>query len=258
MDPLETVDNPDLIPGIFNYCDRWCERCAFTSRCANFATSESHFKTPGERDIHNEQFWEKLHEVFQQTRAMIEEFIEEEGIEITEEDLEAAAEEEERLTEAAESHDCVRGAEDYATSVNTWFEAASGLFEEKNDSLNLQASADLDGVDPYGDAAELSDAVDVIRWYQYQIMIKLTRAVRGSLEDPPEDLEEYPSDAVGSAKIALIGLDRSLAAWGCLHNHFVDREDEILDILISIDRLRRQAETAFPDARAFARPGFDD
>ena len=25
------------IVGIFNYCDRWCERCAFTSRCRVFA-----------------------------------------------------------------------------------------------------------------------------------------------------------------------------------------------------------------------------
>ena len=27
---------PDLIPGIYTYCDRWCERCAFTSRCLQF------------------------------------------------------------------------------------------------------------------------------------------------------------------------------------------------------------------------------
>jgi hypothetical protein len=26
-----------FIVGIFNYCDRWCERCEFTSRCRVFA-----------------------------------------------------------------------------------------------------------------------------------------------------------------------------------------------------------------------------
>ena len=26
-----------FIVGIFNYCDRWCETCAFTSRCHVFA-----------------------------------------------------------------------------------------------------------------------------------------------------------------------------------------------------------------------------
>ena len=27
---------PDMIPGIYNYCDRWCERCAYTSRCLQY------------------------------------------------------------------------------------------------------------------------------------------------------------------------------------------------------------------------------
>ena len=27
-----------FIVGIFNYCDRWCERCPLTSRCRVFAT----------------------------------------------------------------------------------------------------------------------------------------------------------------------------------------------------------------------------
>ncbi len=26
-----------FIIGIYNYCDRWCETCAFTSRCRVFA-----------------------------------------------------------------------------------------------------------------------------------------------------------------------------------------------------------------------------
>lgn len=26
-----------FILGIYNYCDRWCESCAFTSRCGAFA-----------------------------------------------------------------------------------------------------------------------------------------------------------------------------------------------------------------------------
>ncbi len=27
----------NFIPGIYNYCDRWCERCPFTDRCMNYA-----------------------------------------------------------------------------------------------------------------------------------------------------------------------------------------------------------------------------
>src|SRR5687768_5807012 len=29
-----------FIPGIYNYCDRWCERCPLTARCRVFAVEE--------------------------------------------------------------------------------------------------------------------------------------------------------------------------------------------------------------------------
>ena len=65
--------NPEFIQGIYNYCDRWCERCAFTSRCMNFALSEEHFDDPQCRDINNKAFWVKLSEVFQVTLEMVKE-----------------------------------------------------------------------------------------------------------------------------------------------------------------------------------------
>lgn len=29
----QRAKNPNNIEGIYNFCDRWCERCALTSRC---------------------------------------------------------------------------------------------------------------------------------------------------------------------------------------------------------------------------------
>jgi hypothetical protein len=42
-----------------------------------------------------------------------------------------------------------------------------------------------------------------------------------------------------------------------LREQFPDQADEILDLLVHLDRVRRGAERAVPDARAFVRPGFD-
>ncbi|MBK9357090.1 MAG: hypothetical protein IPN08_06850 [Bacteroidales bacterium] len=34
LDQFQRIrETRDIISGIHNYCDRWCERCAFTSRC---------------------------------------------------------------------------------------------------------------------------------------------------------------------------------------------------------------------------------
>jgi hypothetical protein len=78
------------------------------------------------------------------------------------------------------------------------------------------------------------------------------------VDERPEILEGFPRDSDGSEKVALIAMDRSLAAWGELYHHFPESQDEILDLLVHLDRLRRRTEQEFPAAREFVRPGFDE
>ena len=62
-----------FIPGIYNYCDRWCERCPQTFHCLNFTFSESEFSDPEMKDIRNEAFWRKLSEIFMETLELLRE-----------------------------------------------------------------------------------------------------------------------------------------------------------------------------------------
>jgi hypothetical protein len=73
----------------------------------------------------------------------------------------------------------------------------------------------------------------------------------------PNELEYNLDDANGSAKVAIIGIERSIAAWSGFLPHFPDQENSILDLLVILKRLLMQVENAFPNARAFLRPGFD-
>jgi len=50
------ADNPNNIQGIYNYCDRWCERCTFTSRCLNYDISEEQYDSPESKDVSNKVF----------------------------------------------------------------------------------------------------------------------------------------------------------------------------------------------------------
>ncbi len=249
--------NPKFITGIYNYCDRWCERCPFTSRCMNFAIANEQFPDQESSDIYNEAFWRKLSETFQVTLDLLKEAAEREGIDLDSLDVEEVAEEERLNDELAKNHQCCRAAKVYAKMVDNWFDSASDLFGQKEDELNSKVQLDLPNADPAGIAASFEDAVQVIRWYQHQIYIKLMRAIRGRMREEPEILEEFPKDSDGSAKVALIGIDRSMAAWGEIRNHFLVREDVSLDMLGHLDRLRRTAEKVFPAARSFIRPGFD-
>jgi hypothetical protein len=250
--------DPRFISGVYNYCDRWCERCMLASRCLNFAMQEEEQLSPDAKDLNNKEFWEALSETFRVTMELIKETAEEQGIDLDAVDAEETAEDGRRHRQEAESHDCCKSAKQYADDVRAWFQSSDDLFAEKGEDLGREALLGLPGTDPEKTALDLKDAVEVIRWYQYQIYVKLMRAVMGETRGRPEIIEDFPKDSDGSAKVALIGMDRSIAAWGEMRRHFPDHEGEIVDLLLQLSRLRKRSEEVFPDARAFVRPGFDE
>src|SRR6185436_11159869 len=74
------MDDPKFIDGIFNYCDRWCERCYFTSRCRVFEQAGE--LTPEEIDISNKNFWDNISKNFMEAKQMISEAAEKHGVDI--------------------------------------------------------------------------------------------------------------------------------------------------------------------------------
>ncbi len=247
--------DPGFIPGIYNYCDRWCERCAFTSRCMTYALSEDQFDSPESKDLNNQLFWDKLGEVFAWTLQMVTEYAEEMGIDLSEARDEEAELKERRIDTEADEHPCATGAKEYADTVKAWFDSANKLFDNKADEFQKQIEINLPESDPAGDAHDLGDAMEVVRWYQHFIYVKLLRALRGMLRSGEDDFER--DDSNGSAKVVLIAIDRSIAAWGRLLTHFDDREEELLAILVKLQRLSRAVESTFSGARAFVRSGLD-
>ncbi len=249
---LKTFDNPDFISGIHNYCDRWCERCTMTSRCSSFAIEKERFPDKERKDPENEEFWYGLHDIFKFTLELVTEMTEERGI-----DLSAIDVDDELIEQEAKKQSCVINADLYAKAVDRWFDDSKELLEQKEKQLNKQLELNLPSSDPISEAATLSDIIEIIRWYQHQIYVKLMRAVTGKLEGVPEIIADMPNDSDGSAKVTLIGTDRSIAAWGAMMKHFPEKEGEILDILVLLEKIRKQTEDFLPDARGFKRPGFD-
>jgi hypothetical protein len=255
----ELAKDKRFISGIYNYCDRWCERCPQTSRCLNYAMGEEEFIDPKTRDIHNEAFWIKLSETFRATFELVQEMAASEGIDLDALDAGEVAEEKRTFQEAAKNHEISRAARAYADMTENWLEGARAFFGGGEETDPGFQSIPGNGEEPekYG----LEDALEVIRWYQHQIYVKLARAISGQMEEESEIDDEpvqYAKDSDGSAKVALIGLDRSIAAWGIIGRQFpAFRGHDVPAILTHLERLRRSVEKVFPDARGFLRPGFD-
>ena len=250
--------NPNHIPGIYNYCDRWCERCPFTSRCLNFEMSEEKFGDIQDGDIDNEVFWQRLSETFQETMTMLKEMAEERGIDLDSLDLEDSQDLEDPLEEKSVVHIASHMAKSYIDTVEKWFNENVYIFEDDARQMAAAHVADSSESQLQEDTVSLIDSVEVIRWYQHQIYVKLKRAIHSSQNEDFEIQNGFPKDSDGSTKVALIGMDRSISAWGKMTKYFPDQKENILNIINHLDRLRRQTEKKFPAARAFVRPGFDD
>lgn len=248
----ELARNPNLISGVYNYCDRWCERCPLSSRCLLYATEQAdEDNSPESRDIQNEAFWRKLSQIFQETREMVMEWAKENGVELenlTEEDEEQIR----KKRRQADSHPLARAGRKYANAASDWFREFDQLVE-----VSDLATTDTD----IEEAERLVDAREIIHWYQYQIAVKTIRALSSRIEEREFEMEEpdpNPKDSDGSAKVALLGIDRSIAAWRLMQLSVPDRSDTIVPMILQLERLRQRTEKQFPNARDFIRPGFDE
>lgn len=250
----------DFIPGIYNYCDRWCERCPFTARCLLFAREKTYFGDKKEHDLQSETFWKTMQQIFSDTKTLILRAAEEHGIDLNavdQEELDCTMKAMARTDHQVRRHPLVVQATRYSACVEKWFEQHASAFEEKGDQLVSLELMQLSGYDPEAEAISLADACEVVRWYQHQIAVKFSRALSSDGERELFDEEAMHTDSLGSAKVALLGIDRSLAAWTILREAFPDHADETLDVLVNLTQLRRAAEIHFPNARAFLRPGLD-
>ena len=248
----ELARNPDLISGIFNYCDRWCERCPLSSRCLLYASEqEDEDNSPENRDIQNEAFWRKLSSIFQETQEMVSEWAKENGVDLTQVGDEEFEHRKQRRRQA-DNHPLAKAGKKYANAASDWFREFDQVVEV----------SDLASTESDIEASErLVDAREIIYWYQYQIAVKTIRAVSSKMEeeryDDPE-MDEFPCDSDGSAKVALLGIDRSIAAWRMMQLSVPERADSIVPLILHLEKLRRRTEKQFPAARDFVRPGFDE
>lgn len=245
----ELASNPDLISGIYNYCDRWCERCPLTARCLVYVTEQEDpdNDTPGEsNDSQNQAFWSKLGDGLNDARQMITEWARKQGIDLA---IHSGAKMDQAKSRSAETHPLARAGKTYANGAADWFRTFDRLVEfSDHEPTDLEIE----------NAQQVEDAREVISWYQYQIAVKIIRALSSLPEDDELAAESIPRDCDGSAKVALIGIERSLVSWHLMQLHFHERRESMAQLMLQLEQLRLGVERKFPHAREFIRPGFDE
>lgn len=240
------------IPGIHNYCDSWCERCSFTSQCAVY-TQQSGLGDE-EKDIKNKAFWDRLANNLDKAMTLLQNKATEMGIDL---DEISAAHEQSVETSNVNSHPLIKIVFDYTDLSQNWLKKP-GIHEKTDQLLQQYELGLLSDEDTLHEVRMIKDSIGIINWYETLVPSKLMRAIKGKDDDGWEKQNGYQRDYDGSAKIALMGIERAKKAWAKLLELVPQEEDNILAILAILEKMQRMTRQEFPEAEKFIRPGFDE
>lgn len=259
----------DYIAGIYNTCDYWCDRCAFTRRCRNFQMGEELEQRERRKpasDEENQARWDSVDAVLGEARKRLDDLAAERfddllsdvGGDDDPEEVERFMAEQDARDKVVRNHFVVKATTAYMRAVSEWLESAAPDVKEATDRLVAQARFTAEAADARDELERLEDDVDIVAWYHTLLPPKAHRMISGLLELPKQDAWNDGSDVAGTGKLLLVSIDRSLAAWTHLLSLLPDQEMTILGLMIRLDHLRRGIERAVPRARAFIRPGLDE
>ncbi len=232
---LELALKKQFIHGICNFSDRWCDRCTKTQRCMSFAYRQQIKGIDidlANNDLKNERFWKAINEVLNNDSGSL---IKEININPTELSVEETA---------------VK----YKTAIENWLTENSATFEEKAKLTVLK----------YGENEQITFAeiIEIIKRYSSLIHNKIERSLKDLEErkvnpDLEDKLNPY-RDNVGSAKVAVLVTDRSVAAFLLILQEMKNNHEEIKDFIKELLQIKNQIEQIFPGVMQFIRPGFDE
>ena len=251
----------EKIPDIYIYCDRWCERCAYASRCEAFHVDESVKRDQplSYYDAENKAFWTSLEAHYTDAVTYIRQQAETFG-----ENLDAF--EGMRVRSGYNlfhgkvmKSELLSSGRIYEDLVDDWLDQQSdaGLIgmQEMRPGAVFQIVSDMLPGDQVG---RVNSWLEVIMRYQLQVFLKLSRSfyILSKEEQGTAKEEELPASD-GSAKTAREMLIRSLVSWSLIKDYFPDALEGTQKILLHLYRMIRKLEAEFPKASEFKRTGFD-
>jgi hypothetical protein len=256
------------IPGIYNYCDRWCEKCGFTSQCLLFSNESkiATFEILNDRLPDAEEMMDKIFDINKDDA--------ENDFDLP--DGEAGWED---FSDEEDKDDFLFGEsdEDEENELNIDVDETEPpyLIEELADQYLHQSMDFIKTIDEKFNFSttpkdcitlpqlkKIYDCFETVSWYHAFIFVKIKRASHGKkefLKFKDEDLKEFSKyDSDGTAKVVAISIKNSTKALSELHEYLPDYSTDIIKLSSLLNRIFKELESGFPDYSKFKRPGFDN
>lgn len=252
---VEEIDWDRFTSGIYNYCDRWCERCPHTARCCLYhqeqKTLERHLLR-GEDPDDIKVVLADVHRSFQETIELVMKAAEEMGIDLSE-------------CEAAPTPELDYHEHPFYRPVNAWGDRVEALIERLTaevpdvaEEVVIEAVRDgLTDDEPLRRSfAAVRDHVELLVQYRYFIPAKTARAVGMFCEG---DCSEHArDDALGTAKLIHECLGKMITALWSIGEVNRTWLHAAVPLAAEAQALRLEVDRLFPGHQAFIRPGLDE
>jgi hypothetical protein len=250
-------EEKEYIEGIFSYCDRWCERCAFCSQCKLFSLV-SKIATKEILSGYKEQFYpDDLENDFDDSGEKLSPFFDH-NFENDEDDWlkihEAEREEfKKKENHYIENHLLTKISKEYLLKMRSLLQAVNDQYEMP--MLLREISPEDENSD------EITENVRILNYYDTIIYIKINRAIYEQFtikhENNNEVIEFSVFDMNCSIKIAYLSLQKSITALENLLYICPQFRSKLSEVLILADLLVVTIKKEFPAFETYKRPGLD-
>ena len=230
--------NHERIDFVSAYCDRWCERCPFTERCSTFLAVAAVAMCEDDRAGLELAFGRAPDDdgVVPQPPDWLNDL---EDVSLSDDEAEAWSRRRTERRARIDAMPIIRLAEASMVLGYGWLRANSRVGETED--------------------ALVREAFEVATHDESLIRAKLHRALDGresrGTDDALADDDPVQNDWNGSAKVALISIERSVTAWEVLASATGQEAPAV--VAAQLRDLGILVEREFPDVRRFIRPGFD-
>lgn len=161
---IKLADSGRFASGIYNWCDRWCDRCGDMEKCFLYAQQElvnSHGQKAGEQDFVSEMEYN-----FAVAGKLIERTIKEQEIEVNKDEADRTLKEEEREERRFEQAACLKLARKYMKAAHEFFDEYEQARHNYKSELNLSFPDN-----------DIRDDLEVLNWYHTFLPVKVWRAL---------------------------------------------------------------------------------
>jgi hypothetical protein len=277
MNDFHSPDALGFIPGVYNYCDRRCERCRFMMQCriGRLEADDTDYEEAGGPDglpaTHMQRFKRMMDELANAGGPGPDGTNEDhpgDGLSVEEINAMCQLDTEEeagyqRKRDAAERLAEAHPLNNYGYTYLELCMAWAGTREAKFKALGLDPGSPVHmaGAPLTPDKQILSEAVDELLWFQTLLYTKLRRAIQGTVEDPELDeamgIPAHMSDWNGTAKLCLHIVERCTGAWEAVAELLPEEALDVAPMQELLVRIKQELDREFPDAPKFIRAGWD-